>query len=238
MLDRHLVEKMGREDFSRAAFLDARRRAWDLLQDIAAQIRPGMTEPDAQALLKLAMARHGSEKPWHRPIIRFGSDTQKIFTPQSDPTLRLAEDDIFFLDFGPVWQGYEADVGATFTLGTDQEMAKCAGDAQRLFELVRDEWLRTQISGTALYDFAETAAQSRGWRLVRQQHGHRLGDFPHHAHFRGGLSEVDFYPASDAWVLEIHIRHPTRPFGAFYEDLLVAGYTIPRPGAASTNCRV
>jgi len=28
-------------------------------------------------------------------------------------------------------------------------------------------------------------------------------------------------PASGLWVLEIQLRHPTRPFGAFFEDLLL-----------------
>jgi hypothetical protein len=28
-------------------------------------------------------------------------------------------------------------------------------------------------------------------------------------------------PALRRWMLEIQIAHPTRPFGAFYEDLLI-----------------
>lgn len=221
-LDPSNIEKMGRKDFSPYEFLDVRQRGWALLREMVGEIRPGMTEPDAQAILKEILQRHGAEKSWHKPVIRFGKDTLKTFSPASDPTIRLAENDIFFLDFGPVWNGYEADIGETFVLGDDPDMKKCAIESRVLFDLVRDQWRDSGMSGAELYDFAEKAAQSRGWLLVRDVDGHRLGDFPHHAHFRGGLGELDFRPREDAWVLEIQIRHPSLPFGAFYEDLLTA----------------
>jgi len=37
----------------------------------------------------------------------------------------------------------------------------------------------------------------------------------------GNLGDFDAAPAAGPWILEIRIAHPTRPFGAFYEDLLV-----------------
>ena len=49
----------------------------------------------------------------------------------------------------------------------------------------------------------------------------RAGDFPHQVFFRGGIAELDFKPGAGVWILEIQIRHPTPPFGAFYEDSLV-----------------
>ena len=39
------------------------------------------------------------------------------------------------------------------------------------------------------------------------------------------MATVPFRPSAMAWVLEIHIRHKTRGFGAFFEDMLLAdGY--------------
>ena len=32
---------------------------------------------------------------------------------------------------------------------------------------------------------------------------------------------MGFRPSSGLWVLEIQIRHPSREFGAFFEDLLL-----------------
>jgi hypothetical protein len=51
--------------------------------------------------------------------------------------------------------------------------------------------------------------------------GHRLSEFPHDAHYDGTLDRVDFRPSDLRWMLEIQIRHPTRDFGAFFEDLLI-----------------
>jgi hypothetical protein len=37
------------------------------------------------------------------------------------------------------------------------------------------------------------------------------------------LAGAPYSPSSGLWVLEIQIRHPTRPISAFYEDLMLAG---------------
>jgi hypothetical protein len=50
-----------------------------------------------------------------------------------------------------------------------------------------------------------------------------ISEFPHKAHYDGALIEQNFVPSPDLWILEIQLRHPTRPFGAFYEDLLTDG---------------
>ena len=221
MFEQSAVERMGRADFSRPAFLRARALAWEALHEVAALVEAGMNEADVQALLKSALAARGSEKPWHKPVVRLGRDTTKTFHPLSDPDLRLEKTDIFFLDIGPVWDGYEADVGDTFAVGHDAEMIRCAEDCRVLFDIVRTEWLNSGLSGADLYCFAEAEAKKKGWVLVMDVDGHRLGDFPHHAHYRGGMGEIDFRPSADAWVLEIQLRHPSREFGAFYEDLLL-----------------
>ncbi|WP_322040596.1 hypothetical protein [Burkholderia diffusa] len=37
----------------------------------------------------------------------------------------------------------------------------------------------------------------------------------------GNLGDSDGAPAAGLWILEIRSAHPTRPFGAFHEDLLM-----------------
>ena len=51
--------------------------------------------------------------------------------------------------------------------------------------------------------------------------GHGLADFPHAALHKGALAETPFTPSAGLWMLEIQIRHPKRPFSAFFEDLLL-----------------
>ena len=70
------------------------------------------------------------------------------------------------------------------------------------------------------------ARENSGWgynRLVGAlaNSGHRLSDFPHSAIYDGPMATLDFTPSPLLWVLEIHIRHPTKPFGAFFEDMLL-----------------
>ena len=57
--------------------------------------------------------------------------------------------------------------------------------------------------------------------LFRSIQGHRVSDFPHAIYKAGRLGDFAERPSSGLWILEIQIAHPTRPFGAFHEDLLV-----------------
>jgi methionyl aminopeptidase len=51
--------------------------------------------------------------------------------------------------------------------------------------------------------------------------GHRLSEFPHSAYYNGTLGAVSIRPSPNLWILEIQIRHPTKPIGGFFEDLLL-----------------
>jgi methionyl aminopeptidase len=48
----------------------------------------------------------------------------------------------------------------------------------------------------------------------------RLRDFPHKAHFTGTLGAISLHPSPNLWILEIQIRHPSKLFGGFFENLL------------------
>lgn len=213
------IEKTS-SNFSVEKALRARERSWAAKAAVAAKIRPGMLEEEAYELAKAELVAGGAEKNWHRPLVRFGRNTLKKFSEPSEPGVRLGEHDVFFLDFGPVFEGHEADTGDTYATGSDPEMARCASDARKLFGIVRDEWKRGALSGAELYRFAAVQAEQLGWVLHPGVDGHRVSDFPHALYFKGGIGEVDFKPAAHVWILEIQIRHPTREFGAFFEDLL------------------
>jgi hypothetical protein len=60
-----------------------------------------------------------------------------------------------------------------------------------------------------------------GWTLNLDIKGHRVSDFPHAIYRGGDLGDLDQYPNGGLWILEIQIAHMERPFGAFYEDLLI-----------------
>ncbi|MEO5667179.1 MAG: M24 family metallopeptidase [Bdellovibrionota bacterium] len=214
-------EENVKKDFRESEFLDARTKVWMLIEDFASHIRPGMLESEAKIIGKEILVKEGISQSWHAPQVRFGSHTLKSFGEPVSEDLRLGDNDIFFLDLGLVWNGYEADAGRTFVVGSDVEHLKCRDDARRIFEEVATHWSNNKVSGVALYDFAIKSARSRGWILNLDLNGHRLGDFPHALVHKGSLQDFAEVPSPKRWVLEIQIRHPSKSFGAFFEDLLI-----------------
>jgi Xaa-Pro aminopeptidase len=214
------AENVGKT-FALDRLLGARERAWTALRDIASRIRPGMTEPEAVALARERLDAAGMDRIWHPSILRFGANTLKTFRQRSAPDTVLGEQDIYFIDLGPVFDGHEGDVGDTFVLGDDPVMHACADAARELFARGAARW-REGVTGVALYDYVGREATAMGWRLNYATKGHRVGDYPHAVHKAGTLGAFDAAPVPGLWILEIQIAHPTLPIGAFYEDLLMA----------------
>lgn len=207
--------------FDWEGMLEARRRTRQAVADIAARIEPGMDEDQAQLVARSVLKTSGLLRGWHGVFVRFGANTLKFYGEPSEPGIRLGTDDIFIVDIGPVWKHWEGDAGDTFVTGTDADMARAQRDVHRLFDIVADCWRREDATGHALYAYAGEQAALLGWELNLELGGHRLSDFPHAVIHRGELKDADFVPSNRAWVLEMHIRHPQRRFGAFYEDLLL-----------------
>ncbi|WP_233272845.1 M24 family metallopeptidase [Paraburkholderia acidisoli] len=198
----------------------ARVKTWEAVERIAAAMQPGMRESEANARGKAILAEMGMDRIWHPVLIRFGENTLRIFKERSVGDPVLGADDIFFVDIGVVWDQHEGDSGATFVTGNDPEMQACAQAAKTIYDEVAAHWRTTGCSGIALYDYAAERAKAHGWRLNLDIKGHRVSDFPHAIYKAGDLGEFAHEPAPGLWILEIQIAHPTRSFGAFYEDLL------------------
>src|SRR5215213_5200078 len=82
-------------------------------------IRAGKTEEEVnEDIFKLAHELYGIKKYWHKRIVRSGVNT---LSPYDDnpPNLMIDEDDILFLDFGPILEDWEADFGRTYVIGKD-----------------------------------------------------------------------------------------------------------------------
>jgi methionyl aminopeptidase len=213
-------------NYAAEKLLDVRERLHQAIGAISAKITPGMVEEDAVAMAREMLGELGMRKGWHRVIVRFGPNTTKDFYADSDPGVILGEQDIFFLDLGPVYGDTEGDAGQSFVSGGDPEHHKAVHDVKALWDDVREQWFTTGMTGGALYGYAVKRAEEMGWELNLDLSGHRLGDFPHEAHYDGSLADADIRPNPNLWVLEIAIRHPTRKFGAFYEDLLLEEQTF------------
>jgi len=220
MQEQRRAEAVG-SSYDREMMLQARARVRDALYAIAAKIVPGMLEESAVELARRHLKAAGLLRGWHALHVRCGRNTLLPFGAPSEPNVVLGNDDIFFLDIGPVWQRWEGDAGDTFVVGDDPGMHRIARDVRAVFEQVRIRWQQDGISGIELYRYASEAARSLGWELNLDMSGHRLADFPHAALHQGALAEAPFAPSAGLWVLEIQIRHPELPYSAFYEDLLL-----------------
>lgn len=213
--------------YSVAQLMDVRTRTRKAVGSIAAQVEVGMVEEDAKAMARDTLSGLGMRRGWHHIIVRFGPNTTKDFMERSEPGVVLGTDDIFFVDIGPVYDGCEGDAGDTFVVGDDPEHHRAKADVRTIWDLVRDQWWTEGTTGHELYDFAIETTKQHGWRLNLDLSGHRLSDYPHSAHYDGSLADVEFRPNPNLWVLEIAIVHPDRPFGAFYEDLLLEDQSFP-----------
>jgi Xaa-Pro aminopeptidase len=219
-LDKTQLERVGAE-FVADKMFDVRDATRAAIHEIAAAVKPGMVEEDAVEMAREILAEKGMLRGWHDVYVRFGTNTIKTFGAASEPGVVLGENDLFFIDIGPVYQQWEGDGGDTFVVGDVPEYAKCAADARTLFHIVRKKWEAEKATGKALYEFAVAEADKMGWELNMDLSGHRLSDFQHSALYDGPMADVSFYPSPLIWVLEIHIRDKEKPFGAFFEDMLL-----------------
>ena len=219
----------------RAALIEAETRALSLFGAIEAAglIAPGRTERVVEEdIFTLAEQRLGVTQHWHRRIVRSGPNT--LTTASDYPDVRTIEaDDTVYVDLGPVFEPWEADIGRTYALGRSQAKRQLVDDLPRVFERVQRHFHASSgITGAELYAFAQQAADEAGWVFGGAIAGHLLGEFPH-ARWPIERSFALIWPANTHpmrekdhlgrdrhWILEIHLVDRARTFGGFYERLL------------------
>jgi len=192
-VDQATLEQVG-EGFVKQGLLQARERTIQLLKEIRAELKEGLTEDEARRLaMKIALDHYGIKKHWHKCYIRFGTGTRLTFNDPLQPDYRLRPNDPYYLDLGPVWKDdttgieYEGDYGDTFVFGENAAAEKSIATVHELFEECRDRWKSGRISGQELYRFLEQRASARGYQLLQQVDVQRISDFPKQRLNKGGL---------------------------------------------------
>jgi Xaa-Pro aminopeptidase len=222
-------------DDRRAELEAAQEKALALFEAIEAGglIAPGRTESAvAEAIFALAEARFGVAQHWHRQIVRSGPNT--LTTAADYPDARAIEpDDTVYIDLGPVFEAWEADIGRTYAVGDDPEKHRLVADLPRVFDRVQRHYQASpDITGAELYAFAQQAAEEAGWLFGGAIAGHLVGEFPH-SRWPGDRPQMVIWPANTApmrlpdhlgrerhWILEIHLVDRAKTFGGFHEQLL------------------
>lgn len=219
----------------RSALEAAQIKALGLFDAIEAArlIRAGRSEKDIEDdIRELAARAFGVEKHWHRRIVRSGPNS--ITTAGDYPPVRMIEEnDIVYLDLGPVFEGWEADIGKSYALGGDARKQALVADLPRVFETVKAYYrANPDVTGAALYAFAQETAAKHGWRFGGKIAGHIISEFAH-AQIPGDkalnrigpenprpMSDPDGNGRPRHWILEIHLVEQDGSFGGFYERLL------------------
>ncbi|ALE85881.1 M24 family metallopeptidase [Pseudonocardia sp. HH130629-09] len=214
---------------------DAEAKASALFDEVLARglIVPGVTERELSDRVRdLAAEMFGIRRFWHKRIVRSGPNTVHPYR-ENPPDLTLGADDIAFLDFGPIFDEWEADFGRTFVLGDDPDRHRLADDLPRLWAAGRDHFrTRPDVTGEQLYDHVLELIAAAGWAHPETHAGHLVGEFPHeridgeerHSYITTGntapLRRLSPSGKVCHWILEIHIVDPVRGFGGFHEQLL------------------
>lgn len=219
------------------SLLEAQNKAAALFDAVVSDglIQAGKLESElSEEIHRLARDRYGVRRHWHKRIARAGSNTLLGYYEDSQDR-RIEADDVVFLDFGPVFESWEADFGRTYAVGSDPDKHRLVSDIGVAFRRGKELYERTpDLTAGALYDFVAGLATTSGWEFGAATAGHLIGHFPHERspdskrfQVRSGnnqrLREPDEGGRPRHWILEIHFVDRARGFGGFFEELL----TVP-----------
>lgn len=215
--------------------IEAEAKASQLFQEIdnANLICAGKKEKEINdEIYKLAHEMFGIEKYWHKRIVRAGANTLRPYD-DNPPNLTVQQDDILFLDFGPVFEDWEADFGRTYVLGDDPYKHKLKTDIEAAWYEIK-AWFdkQTILKASDFYEHIMKVSKKYGWEYGGQLAGHLIGNFPHERVEPGNHSlyilpdnhNDMFLPDANGnkrhWILEIHFVDREKQIGGFFEQLL------------------
>lgn len=223
------------ESERRAQLMEAEARGMAMFDAIerANLIRPGRDELEVDRdIFELAQKEFGVKQHWHRRVVRAGANTLCTFHDNA-PVAVIADDDIVYLDLGPVFEDWEADIGRSYVVGDDPHKKRLVADLPRAFEIMQVHYnAMPGITGAELYAFARKTAKELGWEFGGTIAGHIVGEFPH-ARIPGDkdlhriapknpkpMRDTDALGQARHWILEIHLVDRAKKIGGFYERLL------------------
>lgn len=197
-------------------------------------IVPGKTEKQLNdEISKLAEEKFGIRKHWHKKIVRYGENTMSIYN-DNPPDRVLQKDDILFIDYGIIAEGWEADYARTFVLGSDPKKLKIKTDVEKAwFETQAWYKKQTNLKASDFFAYIVNKAKEYGYTYGGVIAGHIVGEFPHEQPADPKSFDLDIHPDNhnnmflkDAhgnerhWILEMHFVDKQNNIAAYMEQLL------------------
>ncbi|TGM51236.1 M24 family metallopeptidase [Leptospira vanthielii] len=214
---------------------DTQKKANELFDIIEKEniIRPNISERQLSLeIYEIAKERLDIKKYWHKKIVRTGINT--IFPYDENPnTLIIKDDDILWIDFGPIFENYEADFGRTYVLGNNVDKLNLKFAVENAWYAAKEYYLsKSSITGKELFNFLEEFAFKNGYLFGNNIAGHLIDEFSHYKihksipenyicneNLTDLKSSLDNLPRF--WILEVHFITKNKEYGSFFEQLLL-----------------
>ncbi len=221
---------------TREKLLNAEKTAVELFDAVEKSnlIIAGKSEAQLSSeVCNLAFEKFGIKNHWHKKIVRAGKNTLCIYR-EDPPDEIIQEDDIVILDFGPIVDGYEADLGRTYITGANTRKLKIKGDVENAWYETQD-WYKKQtyLKSSDLFKYVVDKATEYGHTFGGEIAGHIVGNFPHEQPADPESMELDIHPQNhndmflpDAdgnkrhWILELLFIDKENKIGGYFEQLL------------------
>ena len=127
-----------------AELVAAERKALALLDAVEAAgiIAAGHTELEIERdIFAIASRDFGVTENWHDRIVRAGTNTLLVAGEVATADREIGADDIVFLDLGPVFGAWEADVGRSYAIGEDPAKHALCADLPVVFDALRARFM-------------------------------------------------------------------------------------------------
>lgn len=152
------------------------QRACDIAEEallkLMPQLKEGMTEREAAALLEYEMRRLGADGTSFETIVAFGAGGSVPHHETGNTKLQFG--DIVLIDFGCKVEGYCSDCTRTFLFGDDgkhEEFKKAYAEVLKAHELVKEK-LKAGMTGREADEIARGSLREAG---LAQYFTHSLG---------------------------------------------------------------
>ncbi|MBL0183502.1 MAG: aminopeptidase P family protein [Chitinophagaceae bacterium] len=169
-------------DHVRQNLVIAQQKAIELFNAVEQRglIVAGKSESKLSAeIVNLAKDLFDIENFWHKKIVRAGANTLHPYN--GNPPGRVIQDnDIVFLDFGPIFNGWEADLGRTYVIGNDPIKLKLKKDVEDAWHEANNWYsLQKDLTGAEYFHYVTELAKKYGWEFGGDIGGHIVGHYPH-----------------------------------------------------------
>lgn len=186
-----------------------------------------------EEISRLALEKFGIEKHWHKKIVRSGKNTMSIYN-DNPPDRVLQSDDIVFVDYGIIAEGWESDFARTYVLGNDPKKLKLKKDVEQAWYETQ-AWYRkqTKLKASDFFSYIVDKAKAYGYTYGGEIGGHIVGQYPHEQPADPKSHDLDVHPDNhndmflrDAngnerhWILEMHFVDKKNNIAAYIEQLL------------------